>query len=533
MRGGVLMHKEMMKMFKKSVPRPKKLYQSYMQECKVQNFSYNNFKKDNIILVELKEYLMSMDEYYYLSENQIDNIFNYLRMNLSLDNFNKMKKIYKSLNDLSDYLSTRYNSKNSLNGNISKDNCLYIIDKIQILKSDLAKKKGYNPMEIEKIISFENVIKKILNPKDYTFDENKFLYLVTNLPFLLNNDRNNKDFNDNFCRCLEKAKINREREKINYYKNMYSYLSTIKMLKLDDEYIISLLGINIQSVDQRTIDKKIQSMRIDSVTGLRQIEDYIVSIDTDITKKIDDAFSIEKIGSNYLLGIHIASVYSLGYFEEDSMDVNQKSNVKKANASLTKNKKRVAMTMYVLIDNNGMIRSIRTLNTVLKANANLVYEDVPHLLRNEDVNPELKETIVNLLSVYNLLENDKFPKNPTIQNFAYLITSKLMILCSCLYSEEFKKNEIPAIFLCGDSKDNYYSIDADEYYTGFNNYDTYTRITSPIYDRSSLINQYLVNTYIIPQRYIQEEEKDEMTLKLRPVINKLNKNKDKDIESLF
>ena len=520
------MQDDMIKMFKKDVPRQKKVYQAYMKTCKIQNFSYANFKNNNIALIEIKEYLMTLEEYYYLSTNQIDNMFEYLKQTISIDNFTKINKIYKNLNELSDFLNERYISKDSLHGEDSKKHCLYIIDKIVQLKSDLANKKGFNVIEVEKTIQFENIVKQLLNPKEFIFNEEKLLYLIEKFPFLLNHDRNNKNFNDNFCRCIEKAKINHDKKRLNYYKNIYNYLCTIKELNLNIEYLNYLLDVNLKTVDSKIIERKINSMRIDAKTGNRLVEDYIISIDGDITRKIDDAFSIEKVADNYLLGIHIADVYSLGYFEEDSMEVNIKSNVKKASASLARNKKRNAMSMYVLIDNNGIVRKYKILNTVLKADANLVYEDIPHLIRSEGTNPELKNTVINLLSVYNLLENNKFPNNPTVSNFAYLITSKLMILCCTLYSEEFKNKGIHAIYLCGDNKNNYYSIDSHEYYTGFDKYNTYTKVTSPIYDTASLMNQFIVNRYMMRKRYINEEDEKDMCLKLKPIVDRLNKNKD-------
>ena len=76
---------EIVTLFKKGVPRQKKVYQKYMEECKVQNFSYMNFKTQNIALIEIKESLMSMDEFYYLSPTQIENMFEYLKENLSLN----------------------------------------------------------------------------------------------------------------------------------------------------------------------------------------------------------------------------------------------------------------------------------------------------------------------------------------------------------------------------------------------------------------------------------------------------------------
>lgn len=516
------MHEELIKMFKKDVPRQKKVYQAYMQENKFQNFSYANFKKNNVMIMQIKDYLMTLDEYHHVSPSQIDNMCNYLKQNLAVDNFTKLKKIYKHLDELIGYLSERYNTKGSLHGDVSISNCYYLINQLEQLKIDVAKKKGYTVLDLEKTISFENIIKNLLYPKEAVFDEKKLLYFIEKFPFIVNHDRNNQDFNYNFCRAIERAKINVERDRINYYKSMYNYVSTIKELELDDDYIMDLLELNHVNIEYNLLDRRINSMRVDPKTGRKVVENYVISIDNDITKKIDDAFSIEKINDSYLLGIHIADVYALGYFEEDSIEA--VGNVNRKNASLTKNKKRNAMTIYVLIDNNGIVRNYRIVNTVLKNDANLVYEDVPRLIRNDEVNPELKELVVNLLSVYNLLENSKFPNNPSVSNFAYLITSKLMILCCTLYSEELRNNGL-GIYMCGDSKNNVYSLTPDDYYTGFDDYNTYTKVTSPIYDQSSLLNQFFVNRYLLENRYLDEEEKKQLVKTLRPIVDKLNKNK--------
>ena len=516
---------DFIKLFKRNVPRQKKLYQEYMVDCKIHGFSYEKFKSTNVALIEIKDYLESLDEYYYLSKTQIDNMFTYLRQNINIDKFAKLKKVFKQLNDLSNFLSDRYNMPSNLHGKDSRDNCLYIINKIDELRINLSKRCGKNVSEIEKIILFENVVGQLLNPKEFVFDEKKLLYVIDNMDFICFYDRNNGDFNYNFCKQIEKAKINRDKKRLNYFKSIYLYLSTVKQIYLDDEYLNYLFDINVSEVDERIIYKKIDSMRIHPKTGNRMVEDYILSIDNDTTKKIDDAFSIEKIDNCYLLGIHIADVYSLGYFEEDSLDVNQKS-VDKGKASLAKNKVRNAVSMYLLIDNNGIIRNYKMLNTTLITDVNLIYDDIPKLLKNNDVNPHLKDTVINLISVYNLLENSRFPSTPTINNLAYVITSKLMVLCCSLYSEEFYNRDIPAIYLCGDCKDNFYSLEKSNYYTGFKDHDSYARVTSPIIDRLSLINQFFIHRFVLKNRYMEEDKKDEMILRLTPVINKLNNTKD-------
>ena len=518
---------QIVNMFKKDVPRQKKLYQCYMQDCKINNFSYNRFKQNNVVLIEIKEFLMELDEYYYISEVQVDNMISYLKINLSVDKFSKIKKVYKNLNILCDYLSERYNSTTSLHGQKSRDMCLHIINRLLELKSFIAKQNNSNVLEIENKISFESVVGQILNPKDYEFNEEKVLYLVENIEIIKKSDRNNKGFNYTFCRQVENAKYLREREKLKYYKSLYLYLVNIKSLDLDENYLNKLFEIKNFPIDRRIVEKKIYSMKVHPRTGKRMVEDYILSIDNDDTKKIDDAFSIEKIDDAYLIGIHIADVYSLGYFEEDSLDVSQKYNVNKSKASLQKNRERDAISMYILLDNNGIIRNYKVVPTTLNTDINLVYEDIPHILRMSEIRPELKNAIVNLISVYNLIDNSRFPASPTVQNLAYVIVSKLMVLCCALYSEEFTKNNVPAIYIGGDNSNNYYSLNTSSFNTGFKDYKSYARVTSPIIDRLSLINQFFIYRGVLGD--MTEEKKSEMKLKLTPVIDKLNKSKDEII----
>ena len=514
---------EIISLFKKGVPRQKKVYQAYMSYSEIKNLSYVNFKANNVPLVEIKEYLTNIDEYHNLSEMQISNIFEYLKEYIFMPNFSKLKKIYKQLNELSDCLSEKYN-KNKLHGDVSKTNCLLIINKIQSLKSVIAHKNNYSVSDIENITLFESVVGHLLNPKSHVFGEEDLVFLLSNLSHLYGTDRNGRNFNDNFCKQVEKAKITRDREKLEYYLHLYQHVINIKAIPLDNEYLMTLFELKPAEIDNDVIDNKIRSMPIHTKTGNRVVKDYVLSIDNDETKKIDDAFSIEKVGNCFLIGIHIADVYSLGYFEEDSLDVNQKNNVNKKDASLVRNKERNSVTLYVLLDNNGIIVKYRMLKTTLINRSNLIYDDIPKILASKEVEPALKENVVNLVSVYTLLENSRFTKTPTIKNLAYLIVSKLMVLCSTLYSYEFSKRNVPAIYLVGDKEVGHYSLEDLEFNTGFEGYNCYARVTSPIIDRTSLINQFFIQKCLFQR--MSEENKYRMLLKLRPVVDKMNKNKE-------
>ena len=519
---------EIIKQFKKNIPRQKKLFQIYLQDCKIQNFSYDRFKKENVAFIEIKDYLMNCDEYNNLSIKQIDNMFEYLKTNLCVEKFSNLKKVYKQLNSLSDFLSQKYNLPYKLHGNASKENCLYLINKIIELKTIISKRVNRNVLEIENIISFETITGQILNPKEYIFDERKILFLIDNMNYIFGVNRNNNDFNTIFCLHVENAKVNKEKKKINYYKKMYIFLSTIKNLYLDKKYLNNLFDINYEIVDRNIINKKINSMRISKNTGLRIVDDYILSIDSDSTKKIDDAFSIEKIENAYLIGIHIANVNRLGYFDEENFNIYKNNNIRKSDASLVRNKERCAVSLYVLIDNNGFIKNYKLLNTSLVTDVNLVFNDIPKILGSNDTNPVLKESIINLISVYSLIENTRYPANPSINNLGYVITDILMILYGSIMSYELTENGF-GIYLCGDSKNNYYSLDSKPFNTGFKDYHSYLRSTSPIIERLSLINQFFIERYLISNRCITEEEKDEYTLKLSPIVDKLNKKENKKI----
>lgn len=513
---------EFIYLFRKDVPRQKKLYQAYIKTSEVKGLSYVGFKSNNVALVEIKDYLTKLDDYDSLTEKQINNMVEYLKQYIFIETFPKVKKVFKQLNDLSDYLSNKYNSNEYLHSEASRDNCLLIINSINSIKAVLARKMGRNPLEVEKMISFETVAGQLLNPKDNKFDEEKLLFMLTNLNSLYGTDRNKKDFNTTFCKQVSKAVIEKDVEKMFYFKSLYQHIANIKAIPLDHDYLMRLFGIQKTFIEETALEVKIKSMPFHHKTRKRMVQDYVLSIDNDETRNIDDAFSIEKVNSGFIVGIHIADVCSLGYFEEDSLDINQKNNVKKKDASLARNKERNAVSLFVLLDNNGLIRDYKMINTTLVTNINLVYHDIPKILTMQEVDPRLKDNVINLISVYNLLENDRFPTNPTIQNLAYLIVSKLMVLCGALYSYEFSKKGIPAIYLVGDPDCNHYSIENLEFHTGFEGLNNYSRVTSPIIDRMSLINQFFIHNCVY--RRMSEERKGTMVLKLRPVVDKLNRN---------
>ncbi len=164
-------------------------------------------------------------------------------------------------------------------------------------------------------------------------------------------------------------------------------------------------------------------------------------------------------------------------------------------ASLIEQVSRNAVSLFIEIDSNGIIIDYRLLKTRLEVSKNLVYGDISKIIMQDNVNEDLRQTILNLSELYTVIRNKNFYEYPTIENIGHSLVKKYMILYGCIISEYFNKYNIPGIYLCGSERNNYYSTRADCYESGFNNYDHYSKSTSPLYDRSSALCQFLLHEF--------------------------------------
>ena len=308
------------------------------------------------------------------------------------------------------------------------------------------------------------------------------------------------------------------------------------ILNLNKNEFYNLLGINDISFDKGVLKRKIESLTIDKYDNRVLLDnEYIITVDNEImldgnnniksnaTSKIDDGLSVEKTNDGtFILGIHIADVYSLGNFKDATEFFKTGVNFNKQKASLSANKMKNAISLFVEIDRNGIIRDYKILKTKIKASKNLVYGDISKIISEDNVCKELKETVIELAELHTIVDNNNFTPYPSIQNIGHSLVKKYMILYGCIVSECFIKCNIPGIFLCGDGRKNHYSTFADNYNSGFENYKSYSKATSPIYDKSSLMCQLLLHQYIfnIPK----EETMEEITTYVKKMVDSLNKN---------
>ena len=510
-------------LLKKGVSSQKKIHNKYVENLLGESLPYKEFKRKNIELLEFKQYLENINYNNYLTKKEINNIFRYFNNNLKSKKYSDVKKILYIIDDITDNVKIKLNQYGD--DEIISDSLNHILNHIKLLKELLAVRLNYDYKSLDMTIKFESLIKTIIN-KDNIKDVDKIIAIIfDNIELLNYHDHKYRTFSVLLYDAIINAKINNHEKLIAYYREIVNFIINIKSLNMDKEKIMSALDIKDYGiVDKSALEEKIANLHYDSRSDRYLLEDdFIISIDNSDTRKIDDALSIEntRYGS-YILGIHITDVYSLGLFTNELLNIQRSSeNINKIKASLEEFQKKNAISLFVEITNNGLIRDYKILKTRIEVNRNLLYGDVSNILSSSCTNQELSKTLINLVNLYNIVDNDKFPKYPNISNIPHLLVNKYMLLYGCIISEYFIENNIPGIYLEGNNRKNLYTLEKSNYETGFCDFDTYCKTTSPIYDNSSLLCQLVMHKCVFNES--SNEEKQVLKYNLQPYVNALNR----------
>jgi exoribonuclease R len=282
---------------------------------------------------------------------------------------------------------------------------------------------------------------------------------------------------------------------------------------------------------------------------------YIISVDPKGCVDIDDAFHIEKVENNYIIGIHIADVSSY-ILENSEMDIEIKKrsesiylNKSQYNMipdelslnyiSLKKNKISRAYSLILNIDTNGDIIKYDFKKSLIKVAENMSYEEVDVILKNKS-----NSSIVELYNIINKIYKKK--KNiQYIENYdSHKLIELLMILTNYYAGMElFKKYKNNALMRkhkgCknSDNKDsiiNLYNMEKAEYCFAEGDFkhngleeEYYTHFTSPIRRYADIIvhrmlyGNYKTNNYDIYNMNLVQKK-----------INKIQREYD-TVEKLF
>tara|TARA_Y100001968_G_scaffold311094_1_gene332769 strand:+ start:468 stop:1763 length:1296 start_codon:yes stop_codon:yes gene_type:complete len=301
------------------------------------------------------------------------------------------------------------------------------------------------------------------------------------------------------------------------------------------------------------------------------------TIDDEDSIEIDDAISLERVDNSYKLWIHIASpavhidynsaidrsarkFISTLYLSNNTIYMLPEILIKKI-FSLTINEKRSSLSLGVIFNDDGSVSSFEIVQSLIKANFQLSYEDADELIDYAPKEEEDLSIILNILlkrkswrkklGAKEILEsygkiqvNNNIPSIKIIdQTLSRILISEAMILYGDLISTFTKKNNIPVPYrvqansfnISNDNKNliknsilynyqlkrrmpkTYYSISTQRHFSlGLN---SYLHATSPIRRYADLLVHYQINNFLNNSVLISNEEmKDNITK-----INNLSK----------
>ena len=168
-------------------------------------------------------------------------------------------------------------------------------------------------------------------------------------------------------------------------------------------------------------EAEIESAKLDEISGADRIDltkECIYTIDPEDAKDHDDAISVEKHKNGYKLSVHIADVSHYvpegsaldkeAYIRGNSvylpgMVVPMLPEILSNNiCSLKVNKKRLAHSVFMEFDKQGVMQNFTFGNTIINSKAKLSYEDVQNYFDSGEVTDKIKKVKENLDSAREL-----------------------------------------------------------------------------------------------------------------------------------
>lgn len=238
--------------------------------------------------------------------------------------------------------------------------------------------------------------------------------------------------------------------------------------------------------EAKAIRQKVLASQIKGRVDLR--DKVIVTIDGLDAKDLDDAISIEKVESGYILGVHIADVgqyvkydskideeaYKRGtsvYFPTSVLPMLPKE-LSNGICSLNEGVDRLTLTCQMLVDEEGNIRSHKIFESVINSKGRLNYTEAYKVLCGEKADAKHEKFKEELLLMNNLSKaiTEKNKKNGTLdfeipevqfvfddngmaidfekreRNEAHVLIENFMVLANQAVAKEFSDNKIPFVY---------------------------------------------------------------------------------------
>lgn len=309
----------------------------------------------------------------------------------------------KSLNDI-------YVSPDETNGAIHNDRVM-----VKVVKRQNSSKKAEG--KVIKIIKRRNneIVGTFDKNNNYGFvvpDDRRIFYDI----YIPKNSLNNaKDGQKVVCEVTKWPKGHRNPEGI-----IIEVLGDKNDINTDILSIIKQHGIRQEfpgSVNKQLNDipSTIEEKKFKNRRDLRDMT--IVTIDGIDAKDLDDAVSIERVGKNYRLGVHIADVsnyvteqspldkeaFKRGtsvYFPDRVIPMLPKQ-LSNGICSLNPNVDRLTLSVSMTIDDTGRVIDHEIFESVIKTKARMTYKDVTAILEGDR---ELQEKYAELVDTFKLMK---------------------------------------------------------------------------------------------------------------------------------
>lgn len=366
----------------------------------------------------------------------------------------------------------------------------YTLDKVPAL---------VNVKDRDDVPLFRNVIKRLFeastngNFDDVSYYQNIISLIFAQDSFVLNTKERKICLDEIYkyiCQLsTNKRNVKKNKAIIDYFKKLAESIKTLDSNKKSIQSIADKYNIKV-FFDEDIIEqaKLVRTQKEGTMTDRKQINDYIISIDSESASEIDDALSCVRLeNGNYLLGVHIASV--LSYFPYDSdivrnaIERNQSIYLQKkymlpdgtqsktvplfpyefsANTgSLLSDTPKFARSYYYEIDPNGDVVNEAFYKSIIVNSKKTTYEDVNKTIKEGSDDKQFEETVRNLKAVTDMLaaknksayiyeqikENtedysDLRVKNSGAQNIVY----QAMMLTGQRVAEFFASHDYPFIY---------------------------------------------------------------------------------------
>lgn len=229
------------------------------------------------------------------------------------------------------------------------------------------------------------------------------------------------------------------------------------------------------------------SVRESDIVGREDLRDQlVVTIDGSDAKDLDDAISIQKTESGYLVGVHIADVS--GYVQEGApLDLEARTRgtsvylvdrvipmlperLSNGIASLNPGVPRLTLTAWIDLDREGHRREVRVVRSVIQSRHRLTYDYVNQVLSGEaEAEEPLKSLLVLAKELRQLLHDIRIKRGavdfdlpeakvilddkghpidivPRTRGLAESIIEELMLLANEAVASQLIKHRLPGLF---------------------------------------------------------------------------------------